>query len=151
MCLSVFLFVRRGAEILVGKYAPHEAWERLTGLDPERVRKHGLGWTIPASHLKYGEDPRAAARRVAEDVLGLDALALGEPRVETEYADWARPSGSGWHYDVWFFVDAEVPAGNVVTRPPWFAELAWADPRALPEAAWARSHGDVARRWLRGQ
>lgn len=147
LCLSVFLFLRRGPLLLLGKHAEHPAWERLTGLDPERVRKHGQGWTIPASHLKYGEDPRAAARRVAEEVLQLPGVQLGEPRVETEHASWERPSGRGWHHDVWFFVDAE-GAPERVARPPWFAELGWHDPRALPQEAWGRAHGDVAARWL---
>jgi ADP-ribose pyrophosphatase YjhB (NUDIX family) len=146
MCLSVFLFVKRGSELLLGKYADDNRWEQLTGLDPERRRKHGQGWTLPASHLKYGEDPRAAARRVAEDVLQLRGLRFREPRVETEFAEWTRPSGSGWHYDVWFFVDADGAPDHVV-KPPWFTALEWHDPRAVPASAWARAHEDVVARW----
>jgi ADP-ribose pyrophosphatase YjhB (NUDIX family) len=148
MCLSVFLFVHRGAELLLGKYADDPRWETLAGLDTGRWRKHGQGWTLPASHLKYGEHPRDAARRVAEDVLQLPGLALSEPRVETEFAVWTRPSGTGEHYDVWFFVDAELPARTRIQRPPWYSALEFHDPRRVPASAYGRAHEDVVARWL---
>lgn len=151
MCLSAFLFVRRGPELLLGKYADDPRWEKLAGLDAARVRQHGQGWTIPATHLKYGEDPRATARRVADDILDLHELRLGEPRVETEHASWERSRGSGWHYDVWFFVDAEMPMDSCVPAPPWYAALEWHDPRKLPAEQWARGHQDVVRRWMLSQ
>lgn len=151
LCLSVFLFVERDGKLLVGKYADDPRWETLTGLDAARWRKHGQGWTLPASHLKFGEDPRAAARRIAEEVLQVRGARFGEPRVETDFADWSRPSGDGLHYDVMFLVDAELPAGAPVERPPWYTALAWHDPRALPASAWARAHEDVVARWLAAQ
>lgn len=79
----------------MGKYADDPRREGLAGLDAEWRRKHSQGWTVPASHLKYGEDPRRAARRVAEEVLLLRGLRLSKPGVETEHADGARPSGTG--------------------------------------------------------
>jgi ADP-ribose pyrophosphatase YjhB (NUDIX family) len=147
MCISAFLFVRRGREVLVGRYAEDARWEALTGLDAERVRAHGKGWTLPASQLKFGEDPRDTARRLAEDVLQLPGLALGEPRVVTEVGDWPRP-GQGLHYDICFLVDAELPAGREVPRPPWYDVLEFRDPRALPASAYTRAHGDIVARWL---
>ena len=146
LCLSAFLFVRRGERVLLGKYADDARWEDLAGLDPVRRRAHGRGWTIPASHLKYGEDPREAARRVAEEILRLPGLRLSEPRVETEVGVPARFPEMGPHYDVWFFVDAEGPAE--VEAPPWYRELAYVDPRALSPDDYGRSHGDVVARWL---
>ena len=32
MCVNAFLFVRRGRDILLGKYADHPAWDELAGL-----------------------------------------------------------------------------------------------------------------------
>ena len=148
MCLSAFLFVRRGDAILLGKYKEHPAWETLAGLDPERVRVHGRGWTIPASQLKYGEDPRVGAKRIAEDILQMRGLQFSKPRVETDLYEPKRFPGQ-MHYDVWFLVDARVPTSTKVEAPPWYAELGWHNPRALPAAEWARSHEDVAARWLR--
>ena len=146
MCLSAFLFVRRGDSILLGKYQEHPAWDTLAGLDPERVRAHSQGWTIPASQLKYGEDPRDAAKRIAEDILQMPGMRFSEPRVETDLYEPKRFPGR-MHYDVWFLVDANPPHGTEPAVPPWYSELAWRDPRAVPASEFARGHEDVVARW----
>src|SRR2546426_916312 len=69
MCVCAYLFVARRGKILLGKYADDPQWEALAGLEPERRRTHGWGWTVPATHLKLGEDPREAARRGGEEIL----------------------------------------------------------------------------------
>lgn len=148
MCLSAFLFVCRGQEILLGRYADDPRWEELTGLDEDRRQTHGRGWTIPSSHLRYGENPRTAGARVAREVLGLDGVSLTEPRVETETYVPVRFPELGEHYDIWFFFETEVPEQRTVEAPPWYEELAWQDPRALGAHAFARSHADVVERWL---
>jgi ADP-ribose pyrophosphatase YjhB (NUDIX family) len=148
MCVSVFLFVRRGGEVLLGRYADDPAWETLAGLDEGRRRAHGKGWTIPASHLKWGEDPREGARRVAENVLGLQGLRFTEPRVETEVGVPLRFPELGLHYDLWFFVEAGLPDAREVARPKWYEDLAFHDPAALGAADYGRSHEDVMARWL---
>lgn len=150
MCISAFLFLRRpDGKVLLGKYADDPEWERLGGLDATRRRAHGRGWTIPASHLKYGEDPRDAARRVAADMLRLPAdLPLSEPRVEVDLGVPARFPDMGPHYDMWFFVDARWERDEPPGRPPWYAELAFVDPRALAPSDWGRSHDEIMDRWL---
>lgn len=56
MCVSAFVFVQDSeGRILLGKYADDPRWEDLTGLNEDRWRTHGKGWTVPASHLKFGE------------------------------------------------------------------------------------------------
>jgi len=150
MCLSVFVFVVRDGKILLGRYADDPRWEALAGLDPERVKVHGRGWTIPASQLKYGEDPRDAARRVGEEVLQIRGMAYSEPRVEVDLYEPRRFPGE-LHYDLWFLVNAEPPGGYELAVPPWYAELAWHDPRAGPTEAYARDHQDVVARWLQGR
>ena len=146
MCLSVFLFVARGGRILLGKYKDDPKWEELAGLDPERRRTHGRGWTIPASHLKFGEDPRDAARRIGEEILRI-SLRYYEPRVEVDAYE-SKIAPGNMHYDIWFFVHAVPPNGYSVHVPPWYAELDWHDPKALPASAYARGHEDVVARWL---
>ncbi len=148
LCLSSFLFLRRGHQILLGKYKDVPDWERLTGLNEEFRRRFGNGWTIPASHLKYGEDPRDAARRVGEEVLGLPGLTYSEPRVEVDF--YPHPSYPGTpHYDIWFLVNAQVSPNYKVKSPAWYADLAWHDPLTLPPSAYARGHEDVVARWLK--
>ncbi|OGS51183.1 MAG: hypothetical protein A3K65_05655 [Euryarchaeota archaeon RBG_16_68_12] len=147
MCLSAFLFIQRGREILLGKYRDDPRWETLAGLDEDRRRVHGAGWTIPARQLRYGEDPRDAARSIAEDILQIHGMAFSEPRVEVDVYEPRRSPGK-LHYDVWFLVDGHAPKGWKPVVPPWYAELAWRDPRATPASEYARGHEDVVARWL---
>ncbi len=77
----------------------------------------------------------------------MPGMRLSEPRVGTDLYEPKRSPGR-MHYDVWFLVGA-VPADDLTLDiPPWYAELAWHDPRALSAAEWARGHEDVAARWL---
>lgn len=147
MCVCAFLFVHRGGQILLGRYKEDPRWADLAGLDEGRVRSNTNGWTVPASHLKFGEEPRASARRIGEEILGVPGLTYGEPRAESEL--YEPPFAKGQlHYDLWYFVDAWAPAGWEPQVPPWYADLAWQDPKALPASAYARGHGDVVERWL---
>jgi ADP-ribose pyrophosphatase YjhB (NUDIX family) len=148
MCLSAFLFVRQGSRILLGKYRDRPEWAELAGLEPDRVRRNVSGWTIPASQLKFGEDPRDAARRIGERILVIRGLRYSEPRVATELYEPSWLPGKS-HYDVSFFVDATAPKGYRPSPPPWYNELAWHDPRTLKASAYARSHGDVIAMWRR--
>ena len=147
MCVNAFLFVRRGPKILLGKYADHPKWMELAGLDSTRLPANAGGWILPASHLKFGEEPRAAARRVGEEILQIPGMAYTEPRVETDFYE-AKFAAGEMHYDIWFFVDAMPPASWEIKPLPWFADLAWQDPRSLPPSAYARSHQDVVASWL---
>lgn len=147
MCINTFLFVRDGSKILLGKYADDPMWEELAGLDASRRKANAGGWIIPASHMKFGEDPRASARRVGEELLQIPGMTYSEPRVETDFYP-AKFAAGKMHYDIWFLVDAVPPSSWRVKAPPWFAELAWQDPRTLPASAYARAHEDVVARWL---
>lgn len=148
MCLCAFLFVRRGERILLGKYADHPHWEELAGLDRDRRRANANGWTLPASHLKFGEDPRNAARRIGEEILQLPDLRYEEPVVEVDAYEPLSIPGE-LHYDVWFFVDAFEAGKGELSKPDWYGELDWLDPRTTPSSAYARQHEDVVSRWLK--
>jgi ADP-ribose pyrophosphatase YjhB (NUDIX family) len=149
MCLCVFLFVRNGGKILLGRYAEHPAWEQLCGMDSGRVKANAHGWTIPASHLKFGEDPRDAARRVGEEVLTLDkGLVYSEPYVKTFFYEPAVAPGEK-HFDVLFLFEVSLEAGAAVRKPPWYEALEWIDIRSVDRDRYARQHGDVAETWLK--
>ena len=147
MCVCAYLFVTRRGQVLLGKYADDPRWEALAGLDPDRRRTHGKGWTVPASHLKLGEDPRDAARRVGEGALGISGMRYSEPRSEVDFYPSKMVPGE-MHYDIWFFVDGATPKEFELRVPPWYTELSWQDPRAVPASAYARGHEDVVARWL---
>lgn len=147
MCVSAFLFVRRGSGILLGKYKDDPKWEDLAGLDGARRRMHSAGWTIPARQLKFGEDPREAAHEIAEDILDIHRMTTKGPRVEVDVYEPRQAPGQ-LHYDIWFLFEGTPPKGWTLAVPPWYAELAWHDPKKLPAAEYARGHQDVAARWL---
>ncbi len=147
MCVSAFLFVRRGSRILLGRYRDDPRWETLAGLDGPRRRANSEGWTVPASQLKFGEEPRAAARRIGEEILGISGLTYSEPRAESDLYEPKFAPGT-LHYDLWFLVDATPPKDWEVHVPPWYADLAWHEPRSTPASAYARSHEDVVARWV---
>jgi hypothetical protein len=155
MCIGVFLFVRKGKRVLLGKVKPHAAWQRLAGEGDARIREDARGWKIPARQLKLGEDPRNAARQIGEEMLGLKGLIYGEPRVEVDFwvlgkdASGPKERQKLRHFDIWFFVEAEVPAGRRVEVPAWFAALEWKDTARIATGKWARYHDDVAKRWRR--
>ena len=147
MCVCAYLFVTRDRQILLGKYADDPRWEALAGLDPDRRRNHAKGWTVPATHLKLGEDPRTAARRVGEEALGIRGLRYSEPRSETDFYPSKMVPGE-MHYDIWFFIDGTPPKEYEIRVPPWYTELSWQDPRSVSAAEYARGHEDVVARWL---
>jgi hypothetical protein len=102
--------------------------------------------------VRYGEHPRAAARRVAADILGLEGLEPGPLRCESDYDLHPKFPEAGKHHDLWFLAEAALPAGAEVARPPWFEALAFHDPRrVLAERGFARSHEDVVERWLQAR
>jgi ADP-ribose pyrophosphatase YjhB (NUDIX family) len=149
MCLCAFLFVVCGEKILLGKYADHPAWENLAGMESRRVKANAHGWTIPASHLKFGEDPRAAARRIGEEILTLDrGLVYSEPSVKTFFYEPAAAPGEK-HFDVHFLFDVSFKAGTNVRTPPWYEALEWFDIGAIQRLPFARQHEDVAEAWLK--
>jgi len=147
MCVCAYLFVTRRGQILLGKYADDARWEALAGLDPDRRRTHGKGWTVPASHLKFGEDPRDAARRVGDEALGISGSRYSEPRSEIDFYPSKMVPGE-MHYDIWFFIDGTPPKEYELRVPPWYSELSWQDPRAVPASEYTRGHEDVVARWL---
>lgn len=147
MCVSTFLFVREGGKILLGTSADHPKWDALAGLDASRRRGNAGGSVLPASHVKFGEEPRAAPRRVGEEILEIPGRTYSEPRVEKDTYE-ARFAKGKVHDDIWFFADAIPPRSWGLRTPAWYTEHEWHDPKALPASAYARSHEDVVARWL---
>lgn len=149
MCLCVFLFVTSGGKVLLGRYADHSAWETLCGMDGGRVKANAGGWTIPASHLMFGEDPRDAARRIGEDILALDIdLVYSEPYVKTFFYEPAIAPGEK-HFDVLFLFDVSIQDIANVHKPPWYEALEWFDIGMVQRQRFARQHQDVVEAWLK--
>lgn len=151
MCLCAYLFVLSGEKVLLGRYAEHPAWEQLSGMDHQRIRANTAGWTIPSSHLKFGEDPRETARRIGKEILLLDKEPVyPEPYVKTFFYEPAIAPGEK-HFDVLFLFEVSVGAGAKVMKPPWYEALEWIDVEILRRERFSRQHEDVADAWLKAK
>ncbi len=149
MCLCVFLFVIKGRQVLLGKYKEHPAWEKITGMDEKRVKNNQHGLTLPASHLKFGEDPLDAARRIVKEILLLpEGLSYSEPVVQTFFYEPSIVPGE-MHFDVLFLYDVILDDSVKTTLPPWYASLEWFETDILMNQKFARQHEDVVSAWLK--
>jgi len=149
MCLCVFLFVIKGRKVLLGKYKEHPEWEKIAGMDEKRVKNNLHGYTLPASHLKFGEDPSEAARRIGKEILLLpEGLSYSEPVVQTFFYE---PSivPSEMHFDVLFLYDVILDESVKTTLPPWYASIEWFDIDIVMNQKFARQHEDVVSAWLK--
>ncbi len=63
LCVGSFLIIEKGGGILFGK-----------AVKPEFAKGK---WLLPASHLKYGENPNDAAKRIAREQLSAEAQTIG--------------------------------------------------------------------------
>ena len=137
MCVSSFLVSVDGSGLLVGRMGAHEAW---ASLDHVASGKAALeGWVLPAGHVRIGEDPAAAAQRIARDQLRAEVPDLRLARV-LSYAGPLPSRGQQTHWDLCFVYDAELEVGDT---PPWFVELRRVPLTDLRREQFARGHGDV--------
>jgi ADP-ribose pyrophosphatase YjhB (NUDIX family) len=84
--ISSFVFVRKGAQILLARRVKPERWAGK--------------WVIPGALINYGEDPGAAALRIVREQLGATATALKLLDVQS-YGDK--------HWDMCFLFHADIP------------------------------------------
>jgi ADP-ribose pyrophosphatase YjhB (NUDIX family) len=142
-CLSAFLVLKGKAGILVGKMAKPEIWvERfLVGeaFAPRYVSSNKL--VLPATHLKYGEKPEDAAKRVLLEQIGAGNVKLTLLQIQSHLSqDPNDPEAA--HWDV-CFVYAGRLRGKQLQRPEWFSELIFQRPSHLKSEDFTRGHGDI--------
>ena len=120
-------------------------------MEDKRIRANAHGWTLPARHLKFGEDPREAARHIGEEILLIDrGLAYPEPHVATFFYEPAAAPGE-IHYDVHFLFEISLGNGDELRTPPWYETLAWFDIGTVRHGQFARQHQDVVEAWLKAR
>jgi ADP-ribose pyrophosphatase YjhB (NUDIX family) len=86
MHISSFVFVRKGAQLLLARRVKPERWAGK--------------WCIPGAIINYGEDPGAAALRIVREQVGTTATALNLLDVQS-YGDK--------HWDMCFLFHADIP------------------------------------------
>jgi len=97
---------------------------------------------LPSSHLLVREDPRDAARRILEELVGVPPLPLDGPIVTSEVYAPERHPGRRQHWDLEFIYRGRV-AEAAVGRPAAWTELAFVDPGTLRPNEIARAQEDI--------
>lgn len=145
LCLSAYVLVHpREARdlVLLGRPDPSAPWPEMAALESAHLRAVGDRWILPASHLREFESPSDAARRIARDQLGTEALFFWGPAVFSESYPSSLDPESGTHWDLQFIFDAEWTMSSPPRSPAW-RELRFHDPQGLTPEQIARGHGDI--------
>jgi ADP-ribose pyrophosphatase YjhB (NUDIX family) len=141
-CISAFLVLTGKGGLLAGKMTQPNVWVEKFMVGENFAPKYAASgkWILPASHLKYGEKPEDAAKRILTEQLGLSKVKLTFAEVQSHLSgDPNDPEGA--HWDICFIYEGRVK-GNV-PRPEWFSELAFLKPKDVSVEGFTRGHGDV--------
>ena len=137
MCLSAFLVISRKGrpnEVLMGRLRPDAPWDHIGAQDSARAEANSKGWMLPSSHLILGEGPGEAARRIAQEQLG-----LRDPPVHGPLA-FSEVYGSSNHWDLEFIFTGELD--TLPVHDAW-KELRFVDLNRTRKEDFARSHEDI--------
>jgi ADP-ribose pyrophosphatase YjhB (NUDIX family) len=143
-CLSSFLILKGSGGILAGKMVRPEIWVERFFVGEQFAPKYAESnkWLLPACHLKYGEKPEDAARRVLTEQAGLKNVKLALREVQSHLAEDPNDSEAA-HWDICFVYEGNVK--GKVERPEWFSELKFVKPKDVTSDDFTRGHGDVLR------
>jgi 8-oxo-dGTP pyrophosphatase MutT (NUDIX family) len=144
MCLNVFLVVQPPddpSRVLVGRPAPNPRWEEVGALDPSRLERLGDRWMLPSSQLVLLEAPDEAARRLANEQLGLDPGPLPPPRVFSDTYPRRGPPDADPHWDLHLLYLLRGPTAP--PRTPLWKTLEYVAVATIPRVAFGRDHGDI--------
>lgn len=104
-CISAFVLVKKEGSILLGKLTSPEEWFDEFSLYRDRPEAWMNKWRIPGSHLRQGEHPEDAARRILEKQLGVGDFKLHLYQVQS-HTSTMRPGPEDIHWDICFIYDA---------------------------------------------
>ncbi len=149
VCLSSFVLVRNGENILVGKMAKPEVWmERFfVGEKFAPVYASSDRYLLPARHLAWYESPLEAAEGIIRDQVLLQ-VPKGDIRfveVQSHLRGDVESTEKPPHWDICFVYEAKVPAETVneLKTPPWFEEFHFVPLSSLSVEDFTRAHGDI--------
>ncbi len=140
MCVSSFLLSVDDEGLLVGKMADSDAWKSMEHVASGKAAL--AGWVLPAGHLRIGEDPEAAAKRIASEQIRAEMRDFRLARV-LSFADPLPSRGQAMHWDLCFVYDADL---EVKETPPWFTEIRRVPLGSLRRDEFSRGHGDLLAR-----
>jgi len=146
-CLSSFVVVSSGNNILVGKPSKPDVWAERFFVDEAYAPKivESGKYVLPASHLAWFESPEEAAFRVLREMVNIDI-----PKNRVRLVDVQSHVGDGAaddnaHWDICFVYQAELPKGyeKKLKSPEWFTEFGLKPKSRLKPDDFARGHGHV--------
>ena len=148
VCLSSFVSIGDGRNILLGKVAKPEVWVEKFFLSEQyapSVASSGK-YVLPGSHLAWYESPLQAAERVIKEqtllpvpkglkLVGVQSFVSGDPN------DTQNPP----HWDLCFVYDAKLPKSltKKLKSPEWFSDFGLKPKSKLSSEDFARGHGEV--------
>jgi ADP-ribose pyrophosphatase YjhB (NUDIX family) len=145
-CISTFLVLRGKGGVLVGKMTKPDIWVEKFFVGPTFAPQYASSgkWILPASHLKYGEHPDDAAKRVLTEQLELRGVKLALSDVQSHLSqDPNDPEAA--HWDLCFIYEGKLR--GEVKRPKWFSELAFVKAKDISVQDFTRGHGDVLKQF----
>ena len=149
VCLSSFVLVRSGGNVLVGKMAKPEVWiDRFfvgEKFAPDYVASGK--YLLPARHLAWYESPLEAAESVIRDQakLLIPRRGLRLLEVQSHVRGDVNSSEQPPHWDICFLYEMRVPARTArqLKVPPWFKDFHFAPLSSLLVSDFTRGHGDI--------
>lgn len=147
-CLSSFLVVSRGNEILVGKMNNPQVWidRFFVGEKFAPVYASSGKYVLPASHLAWYESPQEAAFRVASEQIAYSPRSKEDIRlldVQSFVSGDPNSIAEPPHWDICFAYELKVQPGEDIKKPEWFEELKFVERGKLKVDEFTRGHGDI--------
>lgn len=148
VCLSSFVSISDGRNILVGKVAKPEVWVEKFFVGEQYAPKIASSgkYVLPASHLAWYESPLQAAERVIKEqtllpvpkglkLAGVQSYVSGDPN------DTQNPP----HWDICFVYEAKLPksAAKNLKSPEWFEDFGLKPKSKLAADDFTRGHGEI--------
>jgi ADP-ribose pyrophosphatase YjhB (NUDIX family) len=141
-CISAFLVLTGKGGILVGKMTKPEIWVERFFVGEKFAPQYASSgkWLLPASHLKYGEKPDDAAKRILTEQVEANDVQLAFSHVQSHLSQDPNDPESA-HWDICFIYKGTVK--GELKRPEWFSELRFVKANEMTSDDFTRGHGDV--------
>lgn len=148
LCLSTFVIIRKGETILLGRPHANNSWPEQGGFPlrhAAKLEKNG-SWLLPATHLLMEEPPDHAARRIANQwvgVKGIPKFVMVQSHLRPSRERKTRPkwrTGNN-HWDICFIYELKTRM-----RPkarPWWLEYQFFTRPKIRQISLGRGHKDI--------
>ncbi len=151
-CLSSFVILTTGPDVLVGKMARPEVWVERFFVGPKWAPTYHQSkkYMLPASHLMWYESPLEAAERSVKEQtllpLGKDDLKFLE--VQSHLSGDPESATEPPHWDICFVYEGKVPKSiaKKLKQPEWFDDFGFVKRSKLKPEDFTRGHGDILER-----